>query len=414
MTFHFAHGSELRELKTMRKIAFVSTIEGVPWGGSELLWAGAAERLARQGVQVHVSVKDWGQPVKQIEHLRSVGCKIFTRTFPPPYWERVRWKFLKDSYTTQHLRAAGAGADLVVVAQAGHTDGLIWMEAARSEGLKYAVISQAAAETWWPADEVMERLAACMDEAEAAYFVSQGNLELTRRQIAGVLQRGRVVWNPFNVRYNAQPKWPGDACDELRLACMARLDSAQKGQDILMRVLDQPKWRARKVHVTLAGSGVHERVLRRMAAGLNLPNLEFAGFIEDVEQFWGGYHAIVLPSRFEGMPLALIEAMLCRRACIVTDVGGNCELVRDGVNGFVAKAPTVELVDDALERAWENRGRLRELGETAGRDVRERVPADPIGEFVRDLETLLSGVAHLPQEAQRMGDSPGRKSELAL
>ena len=55
---------------------------------------------------------------------------------------------------------------------------------------------------------------------------------------------------------------------------------------------------------------------------------------------WAEHHALVLPSRFEGMPLVVVEAMLCGRPCIVTDVGGNAELIRDGINGFLAKAPT--------------------------------------------------------------------------
>ena len=67
------------------------------------------------------------------------------------------------------------------------------------------------------------------------------------------------------------------------------------------------------------------------------------------------------------MPLSVVEAMLCGRPCIVTDVAGNRELIRDNVNGFLAKAPTVELLDEAMNRAWENRHRLREMGEAAAR-----------------------------------------------
>ena len=63
----------------MRKIVFIAANEYVPWGGSESLWSAAAERLARRGVQVYVSIKDWGKPVEQVEYLRSVGCKIVHR-----------------------------------------------------------------------------------------------------------------------------------------------------------------------------------------------------------------------------------------------------------------------------------------------------------------------------------------------
>ena len=64
-------------MKTLRrKIAFIAASEFTPWGGSELCWSAAAERFAQQGVQVHVSAMEWDKPVKQIEHLRLVGCRI--------------------------------------------------------------------------------------------------------------------------------------------------------------------------------------------------------------------------------------------------------------------------------------------------------------------------------------------------
>ena len=93
------------------------------------------------------------------------------------------------------------------------------------------------------------------------------------------------------------------------------------------------------------------------------------------------------------MPLSLVEAMLCSRPAIVTDVAGHRELIRDDINGFLAKAPTVELFDEAMNRAWENRHRLREMGEAAARDVRQWISADPTGDFVRELDSLVNGLS---------------------
>ncbi|HKT90418.1 MAG TPA: glycosyltransferase, partial [Candidatus Sulfotelmatobacter sp.] len=118
---------------------------------------------------------------------------------------------------------------------------------------------------------------------------------------------------------------------------------------------------------------------------------------------------LVLPSRFEGMPLALVEAMLCGRAAIVTNVGGNGELVRDGVNGFIAKAPTVEFIDEALNRAWESRERLKEMGEKAALDVRRLIPADPTGEFVQELQQLVGGGS-----AREVSDPVGKRNVEAI
>ena len=77
----------------MRKIAFIAASELTPWGGSELCWSAAAERFAQQGVQVHVSAMEWDKPVKQIEHLRSVGCRIFLRR-RRSLAERMKRRFL--------------------------------------------------------------------------------------------------------------------------------------------------------------------------------------------------------------------------------------------------------------------------------------------------------------------------------
>ena len=98
---------------------------------------------------------------------------------------------------------------------------------------------------------------------------------------------------------------------------------------------------------------------------------------------------------FEGMPLTVVEAMLCGRPCIVTDVGGNRELVRDGINGFIAKATTVELLDEAMNRAWENRARLREMGRINAKDVRQFVSRDPGEDLARELAAVAGDAAEI-------------------
>ena len=372
----------------MRKIAFIAAMQGYSWGGSELCWSAAAERFARRGVEVCVSVEDWGAPVKQIEHLRSVGCCIVHRPRPSLLARGLRNLFPGRSYA-RHVRKIGENADLIVVSQGCHTEGLEWMEACRSNRYRYAVIAQAAAEERWPEDDMAERLAEAYEGACAAYFVSEANLALSRRQFVTPLSRARIIRNPFNVRYDVRPSWPSRLSEELSLACVGRLDPKAKGQDLLIEVLSLPRWRERNVRLSLVGNGVNERGLRRLVNMLKLTNVDFTGFVDDIEQLWSTHHALVLPSRVEGMPLVLVEAMLCGRPCIVTDVAGHRELVRDGINGFLAKAPTVELLDEAMNRAWENRHRLKEMGEAAAADVRKWVSADPTEEFVRELTALV-------------------------
>ena len=373
----------------MAKYLFVMAQVGHPWGGSEPLWSSAAGHLVRQGNEVRISAKDWGRPIPQIEHLRSAGCKIFLRTdeyrVPPFVRRQINRVFPPPPYRERHLSSIGGDADLIVVSQGDNSDGLEWVETAKAARRKYAIIAHSAVVYWWPDDDRLERLAEVYENASASYFVSQAVLDISRRQFGTPLQNAKVVRNPFNVPHNACLGWPGNSGSGLALAFVGRLDVISKAQDILVQVLALPHWRQRSVRVSLFGKGPHERCLRRMADHFGLTNVDFRGETSDIEEVWAEHHALVLPSRFEGMPLVVTEAMLCGRPCIATDVGGNRELIRDGINGFLAKAPTVELFDEAMNRAWENRHRLREIGQQAAADVRRWVSPDPGADLAHDL-----------------------------
>jgi glycosyltransferase involved in cell wall biosynthesis len=378
----------------MRKYLFIMAQEGLPWGGSEQLWSSAAEKLVRRGNEVRISVKDWRERVPQIEKLRAAGCQIFYRRYELPFLTRqIRKFFPAPDYKLTHLREVGRGVDMVVISQGANYDGAEFLEATQRAGYQYVIISQCATEQQWPHDDLAVKLAAIYENASAAYFVSHANLELSCRQFGSLLRNPKVVRNPFNVQYNDRPPWPDGLPDRFSLACVGRLDVSQKGQDLLIQVLSLPHWRERRIYLSLIGNGVNERWLRRSVEELNLSNVVFRGQVGDIGRVWSEHHALVLASRYEGMPLVVVEAMLCGRPCIATDVGGNRELIRDGINGFLAKAATAELVDEAMNRAWGNRDRLREMGSTAAADVRKWVSKDPGEDFARELETLV-GAGH--------------------
>src|ERR1700682_5835345 len=104
----------------MKKYLFIMAQVGHPWGGSEPLWSSAAAKLVRGGNEVRVSVKDWGRPIPQIEHLREAGCQIFYRNdhrIPRFLTRQIRRVFGSSDYRLTHLRKAAPGVDLVVISQ---------------------------------------------------------------------------------------------------------------------------------------------------------------------------------------------------------------------------------------------------------------------------------------------------------
>jgi glycosyltransferase involved in cell wall biosynthesis len=242
----------------------------------------------------------------------------------------------------------------------------------------------------WPEDETREERAAAFSSAQRCFFVSRHNWELFEHQTGEVLTNASVVRNPFKVRYNAQAQWPS-ADLGWRLACVGTLDPATKGQDLLIRVMAMQKWKERNLSVNCYGSGPCERGLRKLTDALHLRSVCFKGYVEDIEQIWRENHGLIMPSWVEGLPIALVEAMLCHRMALVTDVGGNTELVEHGVNGFVAPAPTVALLDAAMEEAWQRRDEWRELGLEARKKVVACVPPDPVQDFCGKLLETAAG-----------------------
>jgi glycosyltransferase involved in cell wall biosynthesis len=253
-------------------------------------------------------------------------------------------------------------------------------------------VGQSNVENWWPNDKLADRYQKVIPIARRCYFVSKANQRLLEKQIAYELPNAEIVCNPFNVDRSASLPWPPLSVDsELRLACVATLHPPSKGQDILLEALAYPVWATRNWRLTLYGDGPMKKGLHWMVRYLGLQDrVIFAGFVEGVEKIWAENHVLVMPSRCEGLPLAMVEAMMCARPVVATDVGGHAEIVEDGVNGFLADAPTAGSLARALERLWEHRHNLRMMGETAAKTIRAHVPTDPANVFSQKLQCLLT------------------------
>jgi glycosyltransferase involved in cell wall biosynthesis len=220
--------------------------------------------------------------------------------------------------------------------------------------------------------------------ARKLFFVSRQNLELLERQIGESLPKALVVRNPYNISPDQVFHWPSET-GIWRFACVARLDPVAKGQDLLFQVLAGRRWRERAIEVNLYGTGPYELSLRRLAERLQLKMVHFRGHVHDIKAIWKHNHMLLLPSRYEGLPLALVEAMWCGRPSVVTDVAGNTELCADGEIGFVATAPTAGLFEQAMENAWERRMEWRNIGMAARSRAEQIIPKDPVEDFCKQL-----------------------------
>ena len=370
------------------KFAFVSTMVDWPWGGSEELWSQTSVQLKRAGHEVQALVVRRPRQSEKITSLARQGIQLDTY---PSYRVGLTgriWNKISLSHRRSHSALTGFRPDLVVISQGHNSGGLDWANICHQESIPYVLIVHCNSEHWWFEDWKVEEAAACYRAAQTVFCVSQSNLKLLRMQLADPLDNAEIVWNPYNVSPKTIPAWPKED-GRFRLACVARLDPAAKGQELLLQVLARPEWRSRPIELSFFGEGPHQLALKRLAAMLELGNVHFHGQVSDIEGIWQQNHLLVLPSRYEGLPLVLVEAMWCGRPAVVTDVAGNTEVCIDNETGFVAPAPTVPLLADALERAWQRRDDWQRMGQAARKRAEEQIPKDPISVFA---ERLINGV----------------------
>jgi glycosyltransferase involved in cell wall biosynthesis len=376
-------------------IAIVSDMETSPWGGSEQLWADSALSLRSLGHKVIICVRQWNEREHaRIKELEEAGCIIVRRVNPASrrWWWQLGMKFKKRFFGANNTSEVDAVVrmrpDVALI-----SSGLCWIRSElwrpfRQCKIPYQLLLQVANPAWWPSDSDGETQRLCHEGAKAVYFVSDANRKLVADQILFDHPRAKVVHNSLNLIRRECLPWP-DTKTGLRLAFVGRLEPSGKGCDILLSVLGKEKWRRRKVSVSMFGGGSAAKSMRQLAERSGATNVKFFGHTASIHEIWKDHHALLLPSRYEGTPLVVGEAMLCGRMGIVTDVGGNSELIEDGVSGFCAEAPTERLLDQTLERAWSERHRWEEMGRAAFTRANSLIPQDPAKVFA---ETLLNAM----------------------
>lgn len=113
-----------------------------------------------------------------------------------------------------------------------------------------------------------------------------------------------------------------------------------------------------------------------------------AGFRDDVPRVLARLSVLCLTSRSEGMPNAVLEAMVAGRPVVATRVGGVPELLDDGVHGLVVEPGDEEAVAQAVGRLLDDVEWAQEMGragrERAGRELSCEAAARRLGEAYRD------------------------------
>ncbi|MGZ3754392.1 MAG: glycosyltransferase family 4 protein [Mucilaginibacter sp.] len=374
------------------------------WGGSEELWAKSVPVWQQDTVSEILLFKNKinlnhpgiaalaAQNINYYEldpaysFLQKMGLKIkhgIDRVYDKAGIKSYQWNKPADRLF-RLLKTTRP--DVALISQGINFDGLVYAYQCLKLNIPYFIVSHKAVDFYWPMPGDREYMKKTLLNARRSMYVSEHNRRLTEEQFGIRMPNSMLVLNP--VKNKVKPL-PFPAIDDgYRLACIGRLFVIDKGQDILLRILSNPVWKTRKIKISFIGVGPDTEGLKELTQMLGVTNVDFVGYNNNLEEIWMAHHALILPSRSEGLPLTIIEAMSFGRMAITTNAGGNTEIVENGITGFIGEANETDFAI-TLEQAWSRRLDWETMGVAAADFIKKTIPEMPEKLFIDTIANFL-------------------------
>lgn len=190
----------------------------------------------------------------------------------------------------------------------------------------------------------------------------------------------------------------GAGPESVLFAVIGRLEPQKAHRDLLAAFARLVRSATVDVQLAVVGTGPLAGELEALARELGIDHhVVFAGFRSDVPELLQALDVVVFSSLYEGLPVALLEAMAAGRCVVTTDVPGILEAVREEREALVAPRSSPPALAAALERAAGD-GELRaRLGDAARRRFGERFTAGAMAASYREIyRQLLAGSSPAP------------------
>lgn len=184
-------------------------------------------------------------------------------------------------------------------------------------------------------------------------------------------EKSIIICNPVNEKYlKATRKTP-----EKKIVCVGRL-VAQKNQMLLVNAFEKILEKYPDYHLYLYGDGSHDECkaeLLQYVAEKEVHQIHFMGLSSTLETDMADAAMFVLPSNYEGMPNALMEAMALGLPVISTDCpcGGSRYWITHGITGQLVPVKNVEAMTEAMEFYIQNPAKAEEMGANARQRLHE-------------------------------------------
>lgn len=369
-----------------RRIRVLRVITWLPIGGIERRLVAVLPRLNRELFDVSlVCVRERGVLADELE---AAGVPVTVIPF------RKRW----DLRAMGELAALMRERQIDIVHSHMYRSNLPATVAARLAGVKHVWGQVHNVGTWETSRQAfMDRLLCRWREGMIA--VSDRVRQDVMDKLRLPERRVKLIYNGVDIarfagaqaRREAMRGQLGAGEGDMVFLFAARLVEQKRCTDFLEalgRLQAQPG--GERVKAWILGDGPLMADLQAQAARLPRPEgARFFGKLSKVEDYMGAADAFVLPSTKEGFSNALVEAMASGLPCVASDVGGNAEAVRDGVEGFIIPPLAVDRLSVAMETMWRDQPRRRAMAQAAAQRAQLYSLDNMVGEVERFYLELM-------------------------
>lgn len=357
------------------KIAILSTVSGeYSWAGSEELWKLLGLEALRNGHEVAVYLQRSFAESPELDDFKVVGGQAHGYEHPGWLQRRLASKKLYSRFGalrrwSPDVLCLSGGPE-----QPFHQKDVRDLLDSWSGPVVHIIQGN---EEGWITGQTRGWCRDLYERAAAIVCVSEANANLLQRQLATELRNIVILPNPIRGRLAEPLPWPESQDEVFRFATVGRYEASIKGQALSLEALSDPVWKERAWHLSFYGSGPDEGYIADLIRYFGLQDrVTIKGFERDFTKIWKSEHLHILCSHNEGLALALVESMFCGRPAVVSRSGGNHELVRDGVDGYVCHGTNSYMLGQVLETAWANRSKWKSMGLAAFGRVSGFVPDD--------------------------------------
>jgi len=264
--------------------------------------------------------------------------------------------------------------------------------AAHLVGVKHIIVTEQNLDIWkrWYhkfIDKIlmrwMERVVCVSDQVAEFYKNKIGVPENKIRMIPNAIDL--TMFSPSQAPTGLKKKLEVNK-DSFLFVCAARLHE-QKAHHILIKAVDILVQRGVEgFHLIIVGEGelreLHETDVRRK----NLSRqISFLGLRQDIPDIFQQSDCLVLSSDYEGLSLAILEAMAARLPVVATDVGGNAQVVSTGNTGILVPAQRPGLLADAMQAMIEDSSKAKVMGAEGRAYIEQHFAIEKIAQQTTNL-----------------------------